>query len=93
MKDKKLACFYFTGELLLDFIKEKTGLPKDTKLVLVVEKIGQPIKDKKIKEFINKKYPEGNENVITFIATSATSKEFSKVSDDHPIPIIDLKAK
>lgn len=88
MKDKKLACFYITGELLLDFIKEKTGLPKDTELILVTDKKDQPIKDKRIKEFMGKKHPEGEKNIIVFIATS---KDFSNVLDYYPIPIIDLK--
>ena len=90
MKDKKLACFYITGELLLDVLKERTDLPKDAQLVLVEEKKGGLIKDKRVKEFMDKKYPEGNENVIVFIATS---KEFFKVADDNVIPVIDLKAK
>ena len=90
MRDEKLACFYITGELLLEMLKEKTDLPKDTKLVLVEEKKGQPLKDKRIKEFIDKKYPEGNENVITLIVTS---KKFYLVGDDYYIPEILVKAK
>lgn len=90
MKDKKLACFFITGELLLEFLKEKTDLPEDTKLILVAENMNNPIKDKKVKEIMNKKYPEGNENIITFIVTS---KEFLKILDDNAIPMIDLKTK
>ena len=90
MKDKKLACFYITGELLLEMLKEKTDLPKDAKLVLVEEKKGQPLKDKRVKEFMNKNYPEGNENTITFIVTS---KEFYLIGDDYYIPSILPKAK
>ena len=90
MKDKKLACFYMTGELLLEFLKDKTGLPEDAQLIFVAGKKGQPVMDKDLKEFMNKRYPEGVENTIVFIVAS---NKFVKVPDDSAIPIIELKAK
>jgi len=90
MKDKKLACFHITGELLLEILKEKTDLPKDTRLILVEEKKGPSFKDKRVKEFMDKIYPEGNENVINFIVTS---KKFYLIGDDDFIPLILLNVK
>ena len=91
MSEKKLACFIITGELLLEILKEKTDLPDDTQLVLL-DKHACPIKDKKVKEFMETKFPEGqkNENYITFIVSS---EEFWIVADDCAIPAISLKSK
>lgn len=91
MSEKKLAYFLITGELLLDILKQKTDLPEDTKLVLVDTKKGQPLKNKAIKKLINKKYSEGNKNVIRFIVES--DKEFFIVGDDYYIPSIIPMAK
>ncbi len=90
MKDKKLAFFSITGELLLEILKGKTDLPIDTQLIMVGEKVDCPIKDEKVREFMNKKYPEGNENVINFIITS---KKFWEVGNGYSIPVIDVKSK
>jgi len=91
MSDKKLACFTITGELLLEILKEKTDLPDDAELILL-DKHACPIKDKKVKEFMETKFPEGqkNENFITFIITS---EEFWIVENDNAIPVVSLKSK
>jgi len=91
MSDKKLACFTITGELLLEILKEKTDLPDDAELILL-DKHAYPIKDKKVKEFMETKFPEGqkNENFITFIITS---EEFWIVENDNAIPVVSLKSK
>ena len=92
MRQKRLACFHISGELMLEFLKDKTDLPDDAELVLVREKGALPVKDWAMKQVINCPFPEGTKNVIVFVATSK-SRRFFRVVDDDFIPAIELKAK
>lgn len=64
MKPKKESYFVITGELLLDLIKQKTNLPRNTKLVSVVMEPPTP-----------KPYVRDISNMIRFIISSNEFKE------------------